>query len=262
MKRYGAANRRVGGARARSGLPSETQTSATIIEPRTGTAPTPAEIGAKASRRAEMLRERIDVLGVELARLRGEMNSAPRGSTARQRYKDRAKQVLRQKKTLERRMEQALNQTFNMAVIEDAVEVRSAAEADAALYASMRSSLGLPVGSESGTDFQESVADIAEIQQLLNEPLDSNIPGFDDETLEAELEEELRAAGLGQHCASTPAVGGPSAEELRVAGVQGFDGPVGPVTDTASENSFRNSRHGTLGGPVDLQGPQSERKGQ
>lgn len=204
-------------------------------------APKPEEIAAKASRRAELLRERIDVLDVELSRLRGEMDAAKKGSAARQRYKDRAKQVLRQKKTLERRMEQALNQSFNMAVIGDAIEARSAAEADAALYESMRASLGVAEEGafENREQLQDAMEENAEIQQLLSDPLDGSIPGLDDETLEAELEEELRAAGLSAHGRSTPSVPSPSEEEFRVAGVQAFDGPVGPFSRTVDDEVLR-----------------------
>lgn len=184
-----------------------------------------------ATRRAELLRGRIAPLDMELTRLRGEMNAAPTGSASRQRYKDRAKQVLRQKKTLEKRLEQALNQQFNMAMIEDAAEAQEAMRNDATMYASMRASLGMPADCVDSNVLDEAMEQNAELQDILSAPLDPYGDGMDDETLEAELQAELQAeAGA----VSQPGLGAAEASQLsddarRVAGVPRFEGTPGPL---------------------------------
>lgn len=216
-------------------------------QPRASTnAPTPADIAMNATRRAELLRGRIAPLDLELTRLRGEMSKAPVGSTSRQRYKDRAKQVLRQKKTLEKRLESALNQQFNMAMIEDAKEAQEAARNDAAMYASMRASLGMPGGSVKGGELDEAMAQNAELQEILSQPLDVYGEGMDDETLEAELQAELEADLQAEHVMSarTPAHGGRhgsealhlSADAQRVAAVPRFNAPPCPLPDNETQD--------------------------
>lgn len=207
--------------------------------PAASRAPTPADIAMNATRRAELLRGRIAPLDLELTRLRGEMNAAPTGSASRQRYKDRAKQVLRQKKTLEKRLESALNQQFNMALIEDAKEAQEAARNDAAMYASMRASLGMPAGSAEEGELDEAMALNAELQEILSQPLDAYGEGLDDDLIEAELQADLQAehsmsgrapAQAGRHTPSHL-----SADAQRVAAVPRFNAPPGPLPNTQDQ---------------------------
>lgn len=183
-----------------------------------------------ATRRAELLQGRIAPLDMELTRLRGEMNAAPAESASRQRYKDRAKRVLRQKKALEKRLEQALNQQFNMALIEDAAEAQEALRNDAQMYASMRASLGMPA-TDATSSLTEAMDENDELQQILSEPLHAFSEGMDDETLEAELQAEL---GLPAETAQQPTadsfdLASLSPDAQRVADVPKYDGTPGPL---------------------------------
>lgn len=199
--------------------------------------PTPADIAMSATRRAELLQGRIKPLNIELSRLVQEMQSAKQGSATRQRYKTRAKQVLRQKKTLEKRLEQALNQQFNMAMIQDAVEAREAAQNDEALYASMRASLGTASTAADSEALRETFSDIEEVQNILEEPLDG--VAFDDTELDAELEAELARDG---HSATTPSAPTTSLswDAQRVAALSPPTGPTGPLSN--SDELFTRSQ--------------------
>jgi Snf7 len=193
-----------------------------------------------ATRRADLLQGRIAPLDMELARLRREMNAAARGSTSRQRYKDRAKQVLRQKKTLEKRLEQALNQQFNMAMIQDAAEAREVATTDVQLYASIRASLGMAAAPPDVGELRANMEAADDLQRILAEPLDGFSEGMDDVTLEAELKAELEAE-LGAAMASGASAGLPGSaapaylsmslppEAQRAAAVPQHNAPVGPL---------------------------------
>jgi hypothetical protein len=198
--------------------------------------PTPADIAMNATRRAELLRGRIAPLDMEFARLKAEMDAAPSGSTTRQRYKDRAKQVLRQKKVLEKRLGQALNQQFNMALIQDAAEAQEALKNDGQLYTSMRASLGMSTSADSSA-IAYTVDEAAELQQLLSEPLDTFSEGMDDATLEAELQAELDAATGVSTTYGANATTSISPDARRVADVPRFDGLPGRLSQSQDDHT-------------------------
>lgn len=190
-----------------------------------------ASLAAAASRRADVLRERIEYLNVELGRLKSEMYSNRRNTSAYLRYRRRAKQVLRQKKTLEIRLVNAMNQSYNLTVIDDTQAAARAAayEEQSRLFADFREELGLHPSSvdDLQEDLQNSMDETDEVSRILATPLD----GVDDEELEAELENELQNISEARY----PSVPSVSPDSTRVHDNTSLDSRKGAIYDPSGD---------------------------
>jgi hypothetical protein len=203
-------------------------------------AATPAEVAANAAMRAEELRAHLETLNAELARLKAEMVAKPRGTPARMRYRNRAKQVMAQKKDMEKRVESALNLSYNMTVVDDI----HASQRQALMFQSIRNELGMspdhgPSGDRySPNDLGDVVQQSNDMAAILGAPLDGE---FDESELEAELDRELEDEFGNRDALRTRAVDSSTDALLNdafsnVRAVQGYHGPTGPVPSATSRS--------------------------
>jgi hypothetical protein len=207
---------------------------------RVANAATPAEVGANAAMRAEELRAHLETLNAELARLKAEMVSKPRGTPARMRYRNRAKQVMAQKKDMEKRVESALNLSYSMTVVDDI----QASQRQALMFQSIRNELGMPPDHGPSGDHY-SPNDLGDVVQqsnnmaaILGAPLDGE---FDESELEAELDRELEDEYGNRDALPTSAVDSSTDALLNdafsnVRAVQGYHGRTGPVPSATTRS--------------------------
>eukprot|EP00177_Eucheuma_denticulatum_P003353 GFKZ01006060.1.p1 GENE.GFKZ01006060.1~~GFKZ01006060.1.p1 ORF type:complete len:249 (+),score=53.86 GFKZ01006060.1:304-1050(+) len=156
----------------------------------------PAQLQQSLAERSDSLVQRIAQHDQELLRLRHEIRGAKKGGGTEKFYKKRAAQVLKQKRSMEKRLEHTMNMQYNMATTQDAIE-------EAALVRETEQEMGLhrvnTVGPVLGgedindllDDVRENIREVDEVTMAFAADVALDDEGWDEEEMVKELEEEV-----------------------------------------------------------------------
>lgn len=136
------------------------------------------------------------------------MQASKPGSSTHRQYKQRARQVLAQKRALERRLAAAMDQAYNVALMREAQAAARSAPDHAALLQAHAAQLGGAADADADADAlddaQERLDDALAVAELLARPLGGG--DVDDDELEAEL---AAFAAEPEHGGAAPALPAP-----------------------------------------------------
>lgn len=156
----------------------------------------PAQLQQSFAERGDSLVQRIAQHDQELLRLRHEIRAAKKGGGTEKFYKRRAAQVLKQKRSMEKRLEHTMNMQYNMATTQDAIEEAALVrETERELGLHRSNTLGNALGGEEIEDLlddvRENIREVDEVTMAFAADVALDEQGWDEQEMAKELEEEV-----------------------------------------------------------------------